>query len=122
MKMSGLGWPRLRASRREMQLGFATTALCTLCNSREKLQSHLGHDTAGNVMDLLFFLDAAPTLDDLSELPPISRCELSSAGPMQFSVGRIGDGQILFESIAPGKSSKLSDIDRIKIRKIAGSI
>ena len=70
-----------------MRIRFETPSVGALCNSGRKLVHALGIETAEIVMDLLFYLDAAPTLADLSEAPPVLRDQIIREQAPLFTVG-----------------------------------
>ena len=105
-----------------MQLGFATTDVGKLCNSGRKLAQILGSDIAENVKDLLYYLDAAPTLADLSRSPPILRKQKTSQIPHSYSVGRAGRGQVLFYSLSQTNRQVLTEIESINIISVGETV
>jgi len=103
-----------------MQIGFATNELCQLCNSSRRLIKSLGIETGERVMDLLHFLDAAPTLADLSTSPPILRKKRKGFRPAHYSVGREGDGQVLLVPKTP--ASDLAKVESVSIISVGGRV
>lgn len=103
-----------------MQIGFSTNELCALCNCSSSLIKSLGDEIGGRVMDLLHFLDAAPTLADLGTAPPVLRKGREGHQPAQFSVGQEGNGQVLFSSMIAGLD--LTEIDRVNIISVGGKV
>lgn len=81
-----------------------------------------GHETAEKVKDLLYQLDAAPTLADLSSLPPILRNQFSEEIPPLFTVGKAGKGQVLFQPYGYRKGQNLRDIDSIDVISVRETI
>ena len=107
-----------------MLLGFKDPTLRALCNSRRKLHDTLGTGMARMVQRTLHSLDAAPTLADLSPLPPFSRrllnqdaAELYNAAVL-YAVGVDGPARIFFEPDISDPSASLEEINRITILAI----
>lgn len=71
-------------------------------------------------MDLFHFLDTAPTLADLGTSSPVLRKGREGHRPAQFSVGREGNGQVLFSSMIAGPD--LTEIDRANIISVGGRV
>lgn len=80
------------------------------------------------VQRTLHSLDAAPTLADLSSLPPFSRRRLSGdaakpyGGGVVFAVGAAGPGQVVFQPDIHDPTQPLEDVTRIKILAIGANI
>ncbi|OSQ49811.1 MULTISPECIES: hypothetical protein [Roseobacteraceae] len=105
-----------------MQVGFETPSIGAMCNSGRQLILALGIESADRVKDLLFFLDAAPTLADLSESPPVLRRQVAEDLPPSFSVGKAGNGQVLFRPQSFFEGQQLHDIDRISVISVGGTV
>ena len=105
-----------------MQVGFETPSIGALCNSGQKLVQTLGSDAAEKVKDLLFYLDAAPTLADLSKYPPVFRDEVIAETVPQFTVGKAGAGQVLFQPHGYAKGQDLRRIENVSIISVGGSV
>lgn len=101
-----------------MQLGFEDNSLRTLCNSEKRLRQTFGNKLAICVQRLLWVLDAAPTLADISSSPPISRRFISDGDPPIYAVGPQGPGQILLAPMEPYEAE--DRIDRVTIYDIEG--
>lgn len=105
-----------------MQVGFETPTIGALCNSGSRLVRVLGEDAADKVKDLLFFLDAAPTLADLSRAPPVLRDQRQAHSAPQFTVGRAGSGQVLFQPRDAKSGMDLGRIDRISVISVGEAV
>lgn len=105
-----------------MQVGFETPSVGALCNSGGKLIQMLGEEAADKVKDLLFYLDAAPTLADLSKSPPIMRDQRPSQKLPQFTVGRAGNGQVLFQPKDKSVRVELNEIDSISVISVGETV
>jgi len=105
-----------------MQVGFETPIIGALCNSGRQLIKALGAESADRVKDLLFFLDAAPTLAALSESPPVLRRQMATDLPPSFSVGKAGNGQVLFRPHSFYDGQPLHDIDSISVISVGGTV
>jgi len=104
-----------------MQFGFEDQRLRTLCNSGKRLRETFGEKLALHVQRILWSLDAAPNLAELSASPPISRRRIERGSRPAFAVGPDGPGQILFKSDIGAEPQTLSEIDCIKIYDIEGT-
>jgi hypothetical protein len=105
-----------------MQVGFESPSVGALCNNGMELTKALGDEAAESVKDLLYFLDAAPTLADLSTSPPVLRDQVTEKSPPSFSVGRAGKGQVLFKPRAFQTGQKLHDIESINVISVGGTV
>lgn len=105
-----------------MQVGFESPSVGDLCNSGRKLIQTLGNDAASKVKALLFVLDAAPTLADISKSPPILRDQIPAKKTPQFTVGRAGSGQVLFQPDGFVEGQNLSDIDSVNVISVGGTV
>lgn len=105
-----------------MQVGFESPSVGALCNSGRDLIKALGDEAAENVKDLLYFLDAAPTLADLSTSPPVLRKKLAEKSLPSFSVGRSGKGQVLFKPRGFRVGQSLRDIKSINVISVGGTV
>ena len=105
-----------------MQVGFESPSVGALCNNGRALTDALGDATAERVKDLLYFLDAAPTLADLSTSPPVLRNKMSEKFPPAFSVGRPGAGQVLFKPRGFQSGQDLRDIESINVISVGGTV
>lgn len=105
-----------------MQVGFETPTIGALCNSGRKLVQTLGKDAAERVKDLLFYLDAAPTLADLSKSPPILKDQRPTQQTPLFTIGKAGSGQVLFQPYGYTKGQDLNGIESVSIISVGGSV
>lgn len=105
-----------------MQVGFESPSVGALCNSGRDLSKVFGDETAERVKDLLYYLDVAPTLADLSTSPPVLRDKVTDKSPPTFSVGRAGKGQVLFKPRAFQAGQKLRDIESINVISVGGTV
>lgn len=105
-----------------MQVGFETPSMGDLCNCGRKLVQTLGGDAAEKVKTLLFFLDAAPTLADLSKSPPILRNQIPEKRVPLFTVGKAGSGQVLFQPHGYTEGQQLNDIESVSVISVGGSV
>lgn len=105
-----------------MQVGFVSRSIGDLCNSGRRLVQALGKDTAENVKDLLFYLDAAPTLADLSKSPPVLRDQIPAATNPMFTVGKAGSGQILFQPINYQQGQEVGDVRNVSVISVGGKV
>lgn len=105
-----------------MQVGFESRSVGDLCNSGYQLVRALGEDAAENVKDLLFYLDAAPTLADLTRSPPILRDQVPSQDSPLFTVGKAGTGQVLFRPTKKGIGQVLADIRSVSVISVGGKV
>ena len=85
------------------------------------MRQKLGEGRAKIVQCLLFTLDAAPSLADLSISPPIFRKEVNNYEPPHFSVGTPNKGQVIFRPIGNYSPESLSKIDCIEIMNLEGN-
>lgn len=105
-----------------MQVGFESPSVGALCNSGRRLVQTLGNDAATKVKALLFFLDAAPTLADLSKSPPVLRDQMPARPMPLFTVGKAGSGQVLFQPDGYVEGQNLKDIESICVISVGGSV
>lgn len=105
-----------------MQVGFESPSIGVLCNNGGKLVHAFGSEIAEKVKDLLFYLVAAPTLADLSRSPPVLRDQISDQLVPQFTVGKAGNGQVLFQPHEYIAGQNLSGIENINIISVGGSV
>lgn len=105
-----------------MQVGFVSHSVGELCNSGSKLVQALGKDTAENVKDLLFYLDAAPSLADLSKSPPILRSQIPAPTKPMFTVGKVGSGQILFQPLNYQHGQGVNDVRSVSVISVGGKV
>lgn len=105
-----------------MQVRFKSPTIGALCNSGGKLVQTLGEEAADKVKDLLFYLDAAPTLADLSKSPPVLRDRRPSHRSPQFTVGRAGNGQVLFQPKELTSSIELNRVDSISVISVGETV
>lgn len=106
-----------------MQVGFESQSVGDLCNSGRQLIQTLGNDAGSKVKALLIFLDAAPTLADLSKSPPILRDQIPTKkqAPL-FTIGRAGSGQVLFQPNSFVEGQTLNDINSVCVLSVGGSV
>ena len=104
-----------------MNFGFEDEDLRALCNSGSKLRTVFGADVAILVQRILWSLDAASNLAELSPLPPISRRRIGNGNPPVFAVGSEGIGQVVFRPDADYLANDLSEIEKIQIIQIGGA-
>ena len=104
-----------------MQCGFEDQRLRALCNSAKRLQETFGDRLALHVQRILWSLDAAPNLADVSASPPVSRRRVDKGSPSTFAVGPNGPGRIYFRADMEPEPQTLSEIERIKIYDIEGT-
>ena len=105
-----------------MQVGFESPTIGALCNSGGKLIQALGEEAADKVQDLLFYLDAAPTLADLSKSPPVMRDKRPSQRSTEFTIGQAGNGQVLFRPKDPSQGFQLNDIECINVISVGETV
>jgi len=105
-----------------MQVAFESRSLGDLCNSGYRLVRTLGEDAAENVKDLLYYLDAAPTLADLSKSPPVLRNQVVEQKRPMFTVGKAGTGQILFMPFEHRPDQGLDSIRSVSVISVGGTV
>ena len=104
-----------------MRIGFELPCLKLLCNSQERLHQAFGAELAIIAQRLLWSLDAASSVADLSSLPPLFCRRIDDGDPPTYSVGSKGKIQILFHP-DQGESNYLAlKINKIRIIKIGGA-
>lgn len=69
-----------------MDISFASKKLAKLCNSEREAKGKLGQQMAAKLMQRLFELKAAETLNDISHLPPARCHELGGDRAGQLAV------------------------------------
>lgn len=104
-----------------MRFGFSDQRLRELCNSQSRLFAKFGRERAQEVIRTLWSLDAAPTLNDLSTSPPISRRAINGMNPPMYSAGSINQAKIFFLPDPQEIPKRLSDVKAITITRIGGT-
>lgn len=79
-----------------MIISFAKRKLAKICNSGQEARGRLGKRTAEKLMQRLFELQAAETLDDVSRLPPTRCHELTGNRKGQLGVDLVHPHRLLF--------------------------
>jgi hypothetical protein len=105
-----------------MRFGFADTEIMAICNNRDLMQESLGRDLTQILRRLLLCLHAAPSLSDLTPLPPILCRLVGNGDPLHYSVGRTGKGQILFRPAEEVIADEALEIREIEILGIGGTV
>ena len=70
-----------------MFIKFQDSKTKMLCNSQIQLCRFFGERAAANVQRMLFMLDAAPNLRDISDAPPMSLRYREEEGVHYYSIG-----------------------------------
>lgn len=70
-----------------MFIKFQDSKTKMLCNSQNQLCRIFGERAAANLQRMLFMLDAAPNLRDISDAPPMSLSNREEEGAQFYSIG-----------------------------------
>lgn len=106
-----------------MQIGFDSPKVGDLCNSGRKLIQTFGSEAGSKLKALLLFLDAAPTLADLSMSPPVLRDQVAAKKQVPlFTIGKAGSGQVLFQPTSYVSGQTLNDIESVCVVTVGGSV
>ena len=100
-----------------MRFKFKDEALQSLCSSQKELRQKFGLETSLTVQKRLLWLQAAPSLADITENLPISRRIEDRGPPPIYSICARDAGRIIFEAMGTNVTcdSDLSAIDEIMI-------
>lgn len=100
-----------------MLLCFKDDALRALCCCKERLRNVLDDDTAKILERRLFFLNAAESLSDVQEGPPLWKCIEREDIPPLYSIKITDQSKLIFEPLVVDEAdfSTPKRIRKIKI-------